>query len=155
MRCLQFYHFLFLQVCSLFNASKTKPLLILSLGFFWLYVCMINWLVFVGSQIIFSTKLSIQNNNHIQEYKYLHGKPILLKRKNHKTNSNQFTISKLITIILVYVSQLKKNLSYFSSLSHSLIISIKGSNTLISPLYFSSPRIALSWLSSLSLSNSL
>ena len=155
MRCLQFYSFLLLQVCYLFNASKTKPLLILTLGFFWLHVCMISWLVFVGSQIILSIKLSIQNNNHTHEHKYLHGKSFLLKRKNHGTNSNQFTIIKSIIIILVYVSRLKKNLSYSSLLSHTLISSLKDSNTLLSPLYFSSPCTALSWLSSLYLSGSL
>ena len=81
--------------------------------------------------------------------------PFSLMGKTRGQTPNNFTIIKSITIIFVYVSQLKKNLSYFSLLSHSLIISIKGSNTLISPLYFSSPRIALSWLSSLSLSDSL
>ena len=50
---------------------------------------------------------------------------------------NNFTINKSITIILVHVSQLKKNLSYFSLLSHThkLIISFKVSNTLLSSLW--------------------
>ena len=43
---------------------------------------------------------------------------------------------KSIIIILVYVSQLKKNISYFSLLSHTLIMSFKGDNTLLSPFYF-------------------
>ena len=36
----------------------------------------------------------------------------------------------------MYVSWLKKNLSYFSLLSHTLIISLKGGNTLLFPFYF-------------------
>ena len=56
--------------------------------------------------------------------------------------SNNFTIIKSITIIFVYVSWLKKNLSYFSLLTHThtLIISFKGSNTLLSPPRLSSRR---------------
>ena len=47
---------------------------------------------------------------------------------------NNFTIIKLITIIFVYVSQLKKkkNLSYFSLLSHMQIICLQGNN----PFFF-------------------
>ena len=41
----------------------------------------------VGSQIILSTILAIQNSNHIQEHKYLREKPFLFERKkNHRTN---------------------------------------------------------------------
>ena len=35
----------------------------------------------VGSQIILSTILAIQNSNYIQEHKYLHEKPFLFKGK--------------------------------------------------------------------------
>ena len=38
---------------------------------------------FVGSQIILSSKLSIQNNNYTQEHKCLLEKLFLLERKNH------------------------------------------------------------------------
>ena len=37
----------------------------------------------VGSHIILSSKLSIQNNNNTQEYKCLLEKLFLLERKNH------------------------------------------------------------------------
>ena len=66
---------------------------------------------------------------------------------------------KSITIILVYVSRLKKNLSCFSLLSHThththtqrLIISFKGSNTLLSPPRLSSQRQQPFALSSLAI----
>ena len=35
----------------------------------------------VGSQIMLSTILAIQNNNHIQEHKYLRGKLFLFEEK--------------------------------------------------------------------------
>ena len=70
-----------------------------------------------------------------------------------RQTSNNFTIIKSITIILVYVSRLKKNLSYFSLLSHThtLIISFKGSNTLLSPPRLSSRRRQPFALSSLAI----
>ena len=40
-----------------------------------------------GSQIILSQKLSIQNSNHTQKYKYSCGKTFLFEGKNHETNS--------------------------------------------------------------------
>ena len=74
----------------------------------------------VGSQIILSTILAIKNNNHTQEHKYLCGKPFLFEgKKTMGQIPNNFTIIKSIIIILVYVSWLKKNLSYFSFLSHT------------------------------------
>ena len=69
-----------------------------------------------------------------------------LSLKGKKTTvqvSNNFTIIKSITIILVYVSRLKKNLSYFffaHTHTHTLIISFKGNNTLLSPPWLSSQR---------------
>ena len=78
-----------------------------------------------------------------------------LKGKTLRQTSNQFTIIKSITIIFVYVSRLKKNFTCFSLLSHTLIISIKGGNILLSPFYFSSPRTTLSLGCLLSLSGSL
>ena len=62
--------------------------------------------------------------------------PFSLKGKTTGQTLNNFTIIKSITIIIVYVIRLKKNLSYFSLLSHTLIISLKGGNTLLSPFYF-------------------
>ena len=41
----------------------------------------------VGSQIILSPNLIIQNCNHTQEHKYLNKKPFLFEGKNHGTNS--------------------------------------------------------------------
>ena len=41
-------------------------------------------MVLVGSQIILSQILAIQNNNHTQKHKYLREKPF---GKNHGTNS--------------------------------------------------------------------
>ena len=40
----------------------------------------------VGSQIILSQILEIQNSNHAQEHKYLRGKPFLFEGKNFRTN---------------------------------------------------------------------
>ena len=115
----------------------------------------------VGSQIILSQILAIQNNNHAQEHKIYVENPFSLKGKT----PNNFTIIKSITIILVYVSWLKKNLSYFSLLSHthtnylfqrqqhfalsSLAIFSKAANPLLSPPWLSSWRrqyLALSFL---------
>ena len=62
--------------------------------------------------------------------------PFSLKGKTIGQTPNNFTIIKSIIIILVYVSWLRKNLSYFSLLSHTQIISLKGGNTLHSPFYF-------------------
>ena len=60
--------------------------------------------------------------------------PFSLKEKIEGQTPNQFTIIKSITIILMYVSRLKKNLFFF--FSHTQIISLKGGNTLLSPFYF-------------------
>ena len=91
---------------------------------------------FVGSQIILSRILAIQNNNHTQEHKIYLENPFSLKGKTTGQILNNFTIVKSITIIIVYVSQLKKNLSYFSFHTHTLIISFKSGNTLLSSFYF-------------------
>ena len=93
-------------------------------------------MISVGSQIILSEKLAIKNKNHTREYKYKVENPFFLKEKITGKTPNNFTIIKSITIIIVYVIRLKKNLSYFSLLSHTLIISLKGGNTLLSPFYF-------------------
>ena len=98
----------------------------------------------VGSQLILSTILAIQNNNHTQEHEIYEENPFSLKEKIMGQTLNRFTIIKSITIILMYVPRLKKNLSYFSLLTHThthththtLIISLKDSNTLLSPFYF-------------------
>ena len=58
------------------------------------------------------------------------------KRKTTGQIPNNFTIIKSITIILVYVSWLKKKSLLFSLLSHTLIIFLKDGNTLLSPFYF-------------------
>ena len=84
-----------------------------------------------------STILAIQNNNYTQEHKIYVKNIFSLKGKTMGETHNQFTIIKSITIILVYVSRLKKNLSYFFFLLlHTLIISLKGGNTLPSSFYF-------------------
>ena len=63
---------------------------------------------------------------------------------------------KSITIVFVHVSWLKKKPLLFSLLSHTLIIILKGNNTLLSPFYFLlHAQLSLSWLSSFSLSGSL
>ena len=107
----------------------------------------------VGTQIILSQILAIQNNNHTQEHNIYMENPFSWKEKTTGQIPNNFTIIKLITIILVYVSRLKKNLSYFFfALTHTLVISFKGSNTLLTPPQLSSRRrqpFALPfWLSS-------
>ena len=96
----------------------------------------IVFILHVGSQIILSTILAIQNNNHTQEHKIYMENPFSLKGKIMEETQNQFTIIKSITIILMYVSRLKKNLFYFSLLLHTLIISFKDGNTLLSYFYF-------------------
>ena len=78
-----------------------------------------NFVSNVGSQIILSTILAIQNNNHTQEHKIYVENPFSLKGKTTRQTPNNLTIIKSITIILVYVSRLKKNLSCFSLLSHT------------------------------------
>ena len=78
-----------------------------------------NFVSNVGSQIILSTILAIQNNNHTQERKIYVENPFSLKGKTTRQTPNNLTIIKSITIILVYVSRLKKNLSCFSLLSHT------------------------------------
>ena len=45
-----------------------------------------TYLPLVGPQIILSQKLSIQNNNHTQQHKYLRGNPFFFEGKNHGTN---------------------------------------------------------------------
>ena len=87
----------------------------------WALILVVASKISIGSQIILSIILAVQNNNHTQKHKYLHGKPFLLKgkKKTMGQTSNNFTIIKPITIIFVYVSRLKKNLSYFSLLTHT------------------------------------
>ena len=46
--------------------------------------------------------------------------PFLLQGKNHETNSESISLFSNQLQYLVYVSQQKKNLSYFSLLSHTL-----------------------------------
>ena len=88
----------------------------------------------VGTQIILSQILAIQNNNHTQEHNIYVENPFSWREKNTGQTLNNFTIIKSITIILVYVSQLKKNLSFFFfALTHTLIIFFKCSNTLLPP----------------------
>ena len=108
----------------------------------------------VGSRIILPQILAIQNNNYTKEHKYLCGKLFLLEGKTTGQTPNNFTIIKSITIILVYVSWLNKNFSCFSLLSHTNYLSQKRQHFALSFL-FSSPRTALSWLSSFSLNSSL
>ena len=64
-----------------------------------------------------------QDNNHAQEHKYLREKPFLLEGKTMRQTPNNFTIIKSITISLVYVSRLKKNLSFFVTLTHTNYLS--------------------------------
>ena len=111
-------------------------------------------LCIVGSQIILSIILVMQNNNHIQEHKIYVENPFSLKGNTTGQISNQFTIIKSITIIFVYISKLKKNLSYFSLLSHTLIFSQWQPHFALSFL-FSSPHTTLSLGYLLSLSGSL
>ena len=50
-------------------------------------------------------KISIQNSNYTQEYKYLCGKPFHFEGENYETNFESILLlSNQITIILVYVS---------------------------------------------------
>ena len=83
---------------------------------------------FVESQIILSKnyqfKIAIthKNTNIYMENRFF------LKGKTMGQTPNNFTIIKSITIILVYVSRLKKKISYFSLLSYTLIIFLKGGN---------------------------
>ena len=70
--------------------------------------------------IKFNLTLAIQNNNHTQEHKIYVETPFFLKgKKTTGQTPNNFSIIKSITIILMYVSWLKKNPSYFSLLLHT------------------------------------
>ena len=75
-----------------------------------------------GSQIILPPILVIQNNNHIQEHKYLREKPFLFKEKNHGTNSKSIYI-KSITIILKFMPKLRFN--KYNNKSSSVILTTK------------------------------
>ena len=99
----------------------------------------IQWLhhIPVGSQIILSQILAIQNSNHRQKHKYLRGKPFLFEGKITGQILNNFTIIKSITIIFVYASQLKKKkISSFSLLLYTQIIFFKGGNSIFSILQY-------------------
>ena len=79
--------------------------------------------------------------------------PFSLKGKTTGQTSNNFTIIKSITIILVYVPRLKKNLFYFFTLSHTHQLSLSNTGTLFSLLigYLlegSNPLLSPPWLSS-------
>ena len=80
--------------------------------------------------------------------------PLVFKGKTIRQTQNNLTIIKSIIIILVYGSWLKKNLSCFSLLNthtHTLIISLKGGNTLLSPPWLSSWKRQPFTLSSLAI----
>ena len=78
--------------------------------------------------------------------------PFSLKGKTRRQTPNNFTMIKSVTIILVYVSRLKKNLSYFlCSLTRTNYLFQMRQHFALSFL-FSSPCTTLSWLSSFSLS---
>ena len=72
--------------------------------------------------------------------------PFSLKGKTTRQTPNNFIIIKSISIILMYVSQFlkkkKKSLLFFFTFTHThtLIISFKGNNTLLSPPWLSSRR---------------
>ena len=85
----------------------------------------------VGFQIILSTILAIQNNNHTQKHKYLREKPFLLEGKNHGTNSKQFHCYQINYNNSCVCFRLNKNLSYFSLLSQTQIFFLKGNNPFI------------------------
>ena len=100
----------------------------------------------VGSQIILSQILAIQNSNHTQEYKYLRGKPFLFEGTTRQTPNN-FIIIKSIAIILVYAPWLKKkkiSLIFLCSHTHKLyfskvIILFLFFFHYVAPTFFSSP----------------
>ena len=61
--------------------------------------------------------------------------PFSLKGKITRQTLNQFHYSQInYNISCVYLMAKKKNLSYFSLLSHTLIIYLEGDNALLSPL---------------------
>ena len=66
--------------------------------------------------------------------------PFSLKGKTMGQTLNNFTIIKSITIILMYASWLKKkNLCYFSLLSHTQIIFLKGDNPFSFLFHYAAP----------------
>ena len=102
--------------------------------------------IIVGSQIILSQILAIQNNNHTQEHKIYVENPFSLKGKIIGQTPNNFTIIKLITIIFVYVSRLKKISLVFFALTHTNYLFQRQQHF----LFFFSTHNSLSWLSSFS-----
>ena len=131
----------------------------------------------VWSQIILSLILSISNSNHTQKYKYLFEKSFSLKaKKQQKKLWINFIIIKSITTFFVYVSWLKKNLSFLAISSKaatlcSLLVSyisskvtnlcfiflryiLKGSNSLLSPPWLLPTKnpFFLSWFHTIFLS---
>ena len=104
-------------------------------------------MISIGSQIILSQKLAIQNNNYTQEHKYYVENPFFLKGKTMRKTLNNFTSIKSITIILVYVSRLKKISLVFLTLTHTNYFSQMQQHFTLSFL-FSFSCTTLSWLSS-------
>ena len=119
----------------------------------------------VGSQIILSTILAIQNNNHKQEHKIYMENPFSLKGKTKRQTPNNFTIYQInYNNSFVYLTAKEKSLFFFffCSHTHSLCVSkaatlysvlfnnlIEGGNSLLSPLWLSHRRrqdFALSFL---------
>ena len=79
----------------------------------------------IRSQIILSTILVIQNNNHTQEHKYLHGKLFFLKGKIMGQTPNNFIIIQINynNSYVCFMAKEKKKLSYFSLLLHTNYLS--------------------------------
>ena len=79
--------------------------------------------------------------------------PFSLKEKTTGQTSNNFTIIKSITIIIVYFSRLQeKTFLFFFTLTHT---TQRRQRFALSFLFFFSTHSSLSWLSSFSLSGSL
>ena len=104
----------------------------------------------VPNNIITNISKKKKKKTTTQEHIIYVENPFSLKGKMKGQTPNNFVIIKSITIILVYVSRLKKKSLLFSLLSHTLIIFLKGGNTLFSPFIFFSTHNSLSWLSSFS-----
>ena len=78
--------------------------------------------------------------------------PFSWREKTTGQTSNNFTIIKSITIILVFVPRLKKNLFYFFTLSHTHQLSLSNAATLYSLLFGyllegGNPLLSPPWLS--------
>ena len=85
------------------------------------FICSLK---FVGSQIILSIILAIQNNNHTQKHKIYVENPFSLKRKTMGQTPNNFTIYQInYNNSCVCLKAKERSLLFFFALTHTPFVS--------------------------------